>query len=83
MDDFMTYQAIDKPRLMRLWTWDDSSRIANFMTLHLAKCQKYGLDIPIQRNMYLTKDDLKKREDELTAYFLYELRKKPAPAPAQ
>ena len=31
LDDFMTYQAIDKPRLLRMWTWDDSTRIANMM----------------------------------------------------
>ena len=37
MDDFMTYQAIDKPRMLRLWTWDDSTRIVNFMSLHLLK----------------------------------------------
>ncbi len=80
LDDFMTYQAIDKPRLLRLWTWDDSTRIANFMTTHLLKCHRYGLDLPIQRNTGLTKEDLKKREDELTEYFLYEMRKKPATA---
>ena len=76
----MTYQAIDKPRLLRLWTWDDSTRIANFMTVHLLKSQRYGLDIPIQHSMGLTKDDLKKREDELVEYFLYEMRKAPAVA---
>ncbi len=80
LDDFMTYQAIDKPRLLRLWTWDDSTRIANFMTVHLLKSQRYGLDIPIQHSMGLTKDDLKKREDELVEYFLYEMRKAPAVA---
>ena len=80
LEDFMTYQAIDKPRLLRLWTYDDSTRIANMMTLHLIKSHKYGLDIPIQQYMGLTKSDLKKREDELTDYFLYELRKAPAAA---
>ena len=80
LDDFMTYQAIDKPRLLRLWTWDDSTRIANFMSAHLLKCQRYGLDMPIQRNIGLTKEDLKRKEDELTQYFLYEMRKKPATA---
>ena len=80
LDDFMTYQAIDRPRLLRLWTWDDSTRIANLMTVHLMKSHRYALDIPTQRSMGLTKDDLKRREDELTQYFLYEMRKKPAPA---
>ena len=78
LDDFMTYQAIDKPRLLRLWTWDDSSRIVNMMSVHLMKSHRYALDIPIQRQQGLTKDDLKRKEDQLTEYFLYEMRKKPA-----
>lgn len=47
------------------------------MTLHLIKAHKYGLDIPIQRNMHMTKEELRAKEDELTAYFLHEMRKKP------
>ena len=78
LDDFMTYQAIDKPRLLRLWTWEDSTRIANLMTTHLYKCHRYALDIPIQKNGGLTKEDLQRREDDLVQYFLYEMRKKPA-----
>ena len=61
----------------RLWTWDDSTRIANFMTTHMMQAQKYGLDIPIFRDMNVTKNELKTREDELTAYFLHEMRKRP------
>ena len=75
LDDFSNAQAVDKPRLLRTWTWDDSSRIVNFMNLHLLRTQKYGLDIPIQRQIGLTKEELKQREDELVAYFLHELRK--------
>ncbi len=75
LDDFSNAQAVDKPRLLRTWTWDDSSRIVNFMNLHLLRAQKYGLDIPIQRQIGLTKEELKQREDELVAYFLHELRK--------
>lgn len=33
------------------------------MTLHLMKAEKYGLDIPIQRNSNLTKEELKAKED--------------------
>ena len=36
MDDFMTAQAMDKPKMLRMWTWDDSTKIVNFMSLHLA-----------------------------------------------
>lgn len=46
----MTAQAIDKPRTLRMWTWQDSSKIVDFMTLHLMKTKKYGLDIPVTRN---------------------------------
>ena len=35
MDDFMQAQAMDKPKMLRMWTWDDSTRIVNFMTMHL------------------------------------------------
>ena len=75
LDDFTTAQSVDKPRLLRTWTWDDSSRIVNFMNLHLLRAQKYGLDIPILRSTGMTKEELKQREDELCAYFLHELRK--------
>ena len=43
--------------------------------VHLLTCRKYGLDIPIFNEDGLTKEDLKAREDQLTDYFLYELRK--------
>ncbi len=36
-----------------------------------------GLDIPINTAPIMTKELAKKREDELTEYFLYEMRKKP------
>ena len=75
LDDFTTAQSVDTPRLLRTWTWDDSSRIVNFMNLHLLRAQKYGLDIPILRSTGLTKEELKQREDELCEYFLHELRK--------
>ena len=75
MDDYMTSLALDRPRMTRMWTWDDSSRIVNFMTLHLMKSQKYGLDVPIQNSSMFTKEELKQREDELVEYFLYEMRK--------
>lgn len=75
LDDYMGASAVDRPRLLRTWTWDDSTRIVNFMNVHYLRCYKYGLDIPIQRDIGMTKADLKQREDELTEYFLHELRK--------
>ena len=44
----MAAQAMDKPKMLRMWTWDDSSKIVNFMTMHLKQASKYGLDLPIQ-----------------------------------
>ena len=61
--------------MLRMWTWDDSTKIVNFMTLHLKQAQKYSLDIPIQNQALFTKEELKTKEDELTEYFLYEMRK--------
>ena len=54
----------------------------NFFDAHLLRCQKYGLDIPIFNDSGCTKEELKAREDQLTAYFLHELRK-PAAAAAE
>ena len=75
MDDFMRQDCIDKPRTARFWTWEDASKMANFLTLHYQRSNKYGLNIPIQCNPLMTKEELKTREDELTQYFLYEMRK--------
>jgi hypothetical protein len=38
-----------------------------------------GLDVPITRNFNMTRDEIKQKEDDLTAYFLHEMRKKPVP----
>ena len=80
LDDFSSSQAVDKIRILRTWTWDDSTRIVNFFNCHLMRSAKYGLDIGITRTHGITKDELKQREDELTAYFLHELRKPAAAA---
>ena len=75
MDDYMNAAAMDRPKMLRMWTWDDSTRIVNFMTLHFKKAEKFGLDLPIQSCVLFTKEELKTKEDELTDYFLYEMRK--------
>ena len=75
LDDFMNSQAMDKPKMLRMWAWEDSTKIVNFMTLHLKQAEKFALDIPIQNQTLFTKEELKKKEDELTEYFLYEMRK--------
>ena len=80
MDDYLTQRSIDSPRTLRLWTWDDSSRIANFMKMHHMRCQKYGTEIGVQVNRDLTKEEIKQKEDALTAFFLHEMRKAPVSA---
>ena len=71
----MSSAAMDKPKMLRLWSWEDSTKIANFMTMHMMKAQKFGLDFPHQNNRLYTKEELKLKEDELCEYFLYEMRK--------
>ena len=75
MDDFMRAQAMDKPKMHRMWTWEDSTKIVNFMTLHFKQAEKYGLDVPIQNAALFSREEMKDREDQLTDYFLYEMRK--------
>ena len=75
LDDYMQQSAMDRPRSLRTWTWQDSSKIVNFFNLHMLRSKKYALDIPITTNSFVTKEELKQKENELVEYFLYELRK--------
>ena len=75
LDDYMAACAMDKPKTLRLWTWDDASRIANFMTLHLMQAEKFGLNMPHFAPRTLTQEEIKAKEDQLYEYFLYEMRK--------
>ena len=47
LDDYNAVNATDRPRILRLWTWQDSCKIVNFFDLHLIRSSKYGLDIPV------------------------------------
>ena len=47
MDDYMSACAMDKPKMLRMWTWDDATKIVNFMSLHLKQAEKYGLNVPV------------------------------------
>ena len=75
LDDYTSQNAVDRPRILRTWTWQDSCKMVNFFDHHLLKCQKYGLDVPVLRSTGMTKEELKQYEDQLTDYFLYELNK--------
>ena len=59
LDDYMGCNAVDRPRINRTWTWQDSSKIVNFFDAHLLQAHKYGLDIPITVNANVTKEELK------------------------
>ena len=76
MDDYMTQWRVDGPRTQRLWTWMDASKMVEFYREHQFRCHKYGLD-NCKGIANPTKEALKTREDELTEYFLHEMRKKP------
>lgn len=71
----MSSVAIDKPKMLRLWTWEDSTKIVNFLNINLMKTQLYGLDMPHQNNRFHTKEEIKAREDQLTEFFLEQMRK--------
>ena len=76
-DACMKAYHVDYPRVGRLWTWKDQTKMIEFLNLTKFHVAKYGLDIPYNLDRNLSKDELKKREDELTEYFLYEMRKRP------
>ena len=75
MDDYMSAMAVDRPKMLRLWTWEDSSKIVAFLNINIMKSKQYGLDMPHQNSRLQTKEELKQKEDELTEYFLQEMRK--------
>jgi len=75
MDDYFKRRAVDAPRLGRLWTWDDSSKMVAFVDSEVMRAEKYGLDIPTFNFAGVTQEQLKTKENELTDYFLYEMRK--------
>ena len=75
MDDYMSAMAVDRPKMLRLWTWEDSSKIVAFLNINIMKSKQFGLDMPHQNSRLQTKEELKQKEDELTEYFLQEMRK--------
>ena len=76
MDDYLKQHRVDSPRVGRLWTWTDSTKIVNYFREQQRRVAKYGLDNKVHGEKY-TKEALKEREDELVEYFLHEMRKKP------
>ena len=77
MDDYMSLYAIQSPRSLRLWTWEDSQKMVDFYRNHCEKVSKYGLDLMYPLKETITKEELQAREDRLTDYFVHEMRKQP------
>ena len=76
MTDYMKQYKVDSPRINRLWTWKDASKIVEYFRDHQTRANKYGLNNVSDRNDF-SKASIKRREDELVEYFLHEMRKKP------
>ncbi len=79
MDDYLKQHRIDNPRVNRLWTWRDSSKMVDYIREHRRRIEKYGLNNSATNleTSYVSKEQLKQREDDLVEYFLHEMRKKP------
>jgi hypothetical protein len=72
---------VDKPTMHKFLKWDDASLSVNYLLYVLERVKKYGLNYgPLGQNKFPDyKETLKKTEDQLAEYFLYEMRKEPAP----
>ncbi len=72
---------VDKPTIHKYLKWDDASISVNYLLYVLERIKKYGLNYgPLGQTKFPDyKDTIKSKEDELTEYFLYEMRKEPAP----
>lgn len=71
---------VDRSGEFRNLYWDDATKIANYLDYVMKRINKYGLHWGILNPKKFDgyKEQMKKEEDELTQYFLYEMRKPPA-----
>ena len=58
LDDYNAVNATDRPRILRAWTWQDSSKIVNFFDLHMIRSAKYALDLPTFNGHIMSKEHL-------------------------
>ena len=72
---------LDKPTQHVHFKWDDASLTVNYFLYVLQRVKKYGLGYgPLGQDKFPDyKETLRSEEDKLTEYFLYEMRKEPAP----
>ena len=76
MEDYLKQVRLDGPRVDRVWTWKDATRIVEYYRQHVRRSIKYGLDNG-QCLENRTKEAFQEKENELVDYFLSEMRKKP------
>ncbi len=78
-EDFLMHRDFaDLPvGVMRLWHWDDHTRMYHWMQLNLNRLAEYGMNIPLSYTPGITKEDMQQKEDELTDYFVEEMSKRP------
>ena len=72
---------VDHPgNINKFFVWDDAIKIANYFEWVMRRITKYGLHWGINHKYKFDnyKQEIKKSEDELVDYFLYEMRKAPS-----
>ena len=69
----------DYNNLYKIYYWDDATKIVNYLDYVTKRINKYGLHWGVIDNQKFDgyKEQIKKDEDELTNYFLFEMRKPP------
>jgi hypothetical protein len=70
---------LDRLSLHRYFNWDDASITTSYYDYVLRRISKYGLQHGLlnYKKFPNYRENLKKLEDELTDYFLYEMKKEP------
>ena len=71
----------DKWTPQKYYQWDDAERTIGYLNYVMRRIGKYGLLYgTLSQNKFPNyKEKIKNEEDELTEYFLYEMRKEPLP----
>ena len=70
---------------LKFYVWDDAVKIANYFEWVMRRITKYQLHWGINHKYKFDnyKNEIKKSEDELVDYFLYEMRKPPTDKPVE
>jgi len=70
---------LDSFALGRVYYWDDATKMGNYFDYVMRRINKYGLHWGLlNKNKFQGyKEKIAQEEDDLTKYFLYEMRKAP------